>query len=325
MSHNKIPYYYLMYVLVVLTVWGIHMQNTSAWGILSHNLHAMLTMVFGSFVAGSSPEGSASIAYPVFTLYLNIQPDDARNFAFAIQSIGMTSASVYILNKGIKLDWNYIKYVSFSGIFGLVAGTYWVVPLVQPVYAKLVFVSLWLSFGIILFIQNKKIHRKVYDSILKFSKIDIVFLSLFGFTGGVISAIFGTGINIFTFCFLVIYYKVNEKVATPSSIIIMTIETILGFALHSLVLKDVSRLSYDMWLSCIPIVIFFAPLGTYCMSKLSRNGFNNFLYFIFFIQYIGAMYVIRPDVPKIILSLTIITIGMILFLYLGTRQRKREY
>ena len=152
MKHNKIPYYYLFYVAIILIAWVIYMQNTTSWIILTHNMPAMITMVFGSFVAGSSPEGSASIAYPVFTLYLNISPDDARNFAFAIQSIGMTSASIYILNKGLKLDWNYIKYVSLSGAFGLVAGTFWVVPFVQPVYAKLVFVSLWLSFGIILFI-----------------------------------------------------------------------------------------------------------------------------------------------------------------------------
>lgn len=326
MGHQKIPYYYLLYIIVVLTVWLGYMQYSSGWILLSQNMHAMITMIFGSFVAGSSPEGSASIAYPVFTLYLNIQPDDARNFAFAIQSIGMTSASVYILNKGLKLDWNYIKFVSLSGIFGLVAGTYWLVPFVQPLYAKLIFVSLWLSFGIILFIQNKKSHNNVYESILQFTHMDIVYLLIFGFIGGLISAIFGTGINIFTFCFLVIYYKVNEKVATPSSILIMTIETIIGFALHGLVLGDISRLSYEMWLSCIPIVIFFAPLGTYFMSKLSRSGFNNFLYLIFFLQYIGAMYVIRPDAYKIFLSLSIIVAGMLLFFYLSTRKRiKGDY
>lgn len=289
--------------------------------IMSENISVMITMVFGSFVAGSSPEGSASIAYPVFTLYLGILPDVARNFAFAIQSIGMTAASIYILNKKIPLDWNYIKYVTISGLFGLVLGTYYLVPYVPPVYAKLIFVSLWLAFGIILFLMNRQNDRLILDKINDFKNSDIINLLAFGFVGGCISALFGTGINIFTFCFLVIYYKVNEKVATPSSIIIMTVETIAGFALHALILKDISPKTYHMWLSCIPIVIFFAPLGAYLVHRVSRKFFTNFLYFIFFIQYVGAMFVIRPNLNMSLLSGGIIIIGLVLFHIIGKLDR----
>ena len=215
------------------------MNVNNMFSILSENLYVMITMVFGSFVAGSSPEGSASIAYPMFTLYLGVAPDVARNFAFAIQSVGMTAASIYILNKKIALDWNYIIYVSFGGLFGLLFGTYNLVPYIQPMLGKLIFVSLWLAFGIVLYLENRKQTRIIYEKIILFSHSDRINLILFGFIGGGISSLFGTGINIFTFCFLVIYYKVNEKVATPSSIIIMTIETIAGFALHGLVIKDI--------------------------------------------------------------------------------------
>lgn len=285
--------------------------------ILSENVYVMITMVFGSFIAGSSPEGSASIAYPIFTLYLNIVPDVARNFAFAIQSIGMTAASIYIINKKIKVDWNYIAYVSLGGLLGLFLGTFYLVPYVHPVFAKLIFVSLWLAFGIILFLENKKPSRFLYEKIENLRQKDFVYLILFGIAGGFISSLFGTGINIFTFCFLVIYYKVNEKIATPSSIIIMTIETIIGFGLHALYLQDMAPQSYEMWLSCIPIVIFFAPLGTYVMSKLSHQMFSNFLYFIFLVQYIGAIYVIKPDLPMMSLSLCIIIFGVLLFKHIG--------
>ena len=294
------------------------------FSILSENLYVMITMVFGSFVAGSSPEGSASIAYPMFTLYLGVAPDVARNFAFAIQSVGMTAASIYILNKKIALDWNYIIYVSFGGLFGLLFGTYNLVPYIQPMLAKLIFVSLWLAFGIVLYLENRKQTRIIYDKIILFSHSDRINLILFGFIGGGISSLFGTGINIFTFCFLVIYYKVNEKVATPSSIIIMTIETIAGFALHGLVIKDISKESYDMWLSCIPIVIFFAPLGAYVVNKISRITFTNFLYFIFLVQYLGAMFVIRPDLTKSVISIGIVLFGFFFFRYIGSIHRKIE-
>jgi uncharacterized membrane protein YfcA len=236
----------------------------------------------------------------------------------------MTAASIYILNKKIALDWNYIIYVSFGGLFGLLFGTYNLVPYIQPMVAKLIFVSLWLAFGIVLYLENRKQTRIIYEKIILFSHSDRINLILFGFIGGGISSLFGTGINIFTFCFLVIYYKVNEKVATPSSIIIMTIETIAGFALHGLVIKDISKESYDMWLSCIPIVIFFAPLGAYVVNKISRITFTNFLYFIFLVQYLGAMFVIRPDLTKSVISIGIVLFGFFFFRYIGSIQRKIE-
>jgi uncharacterized membrane protein YfcA len=324
LKNKKYPFIYWFYLIVVITAWFWYMNVNNMFSILSENLYVMITMVFGSFVAGSSPEGSASIAYPMFTLYLGVAPDVARNFAFAIQSVGMTAASIYILNKKIALDWNYIIYVSFGGLFGLLFGTYNLVPYIQPMLAKLIFVSLWLAFGIVLYLENRKQTRIIYEKIILFSHSDRINLILFGFIGGGISSLFGTGINIFTFCFLVIYYKVNEKVATPSSIIIMTIETIAGFALHGLVIKDISKESYDMWLSCIPIVIFFAPLGAYVVNKISRITFTNFLYFIFLVQYLGAMFVIRPDLTKSVISIGIVLFGFFFFRYIGSIQRKIE-
>jgi uncharacterized membrane protein YfcA len=278
-------------------------------------------MIFGAFVAGSSPEGSAAIAYPVFTLILKISPDVARNFAFAIQSIGMTSASLLILGLKIKLDWKYITYVTLGGIFGLIVGTYWIVPLISASIAKLFFVSLWLSFGLILWNENRKPERQVYDKIQNFSKNDIYYLLIFGIIGGVISSIFGTGINIFTFCLMTVYYRINEKVAVPSSIIIMTIETIVGFFLHRHIIGDFQTQAYEMWLVCIPFVIIFAPLGSFVMSRLPRKGIATFLYFILFIQYFGAIWVIKPNLFQIMLSLFTLLAGVLIFLYLSQKSK----
>jgi uncharacterized protein len=48
------------------------MLSNNGFELYKTNWEAALTMLFGSFIAGSSPEGSASIAYPVFTLLLKI-------------------------------------------------------------------------------------------------------------------------------------------------------------------------------------------------------------------------------------------------------------
>lgn len=318
---RRLPVLYFIFLIGVLSVWGWYVSTLPDLSILTRRWAASLTMVLGSFIAGSSPEGSAAISYPVFTLLLNIPPPVARNFSFAIQSIGMTSASLLILGLRVRVDWNYIRYVTLGGVFGLVLGTYYVVPLISPVAAKLFFVSLWLSFGITLWRENRKATRRVVDAIEPFGPPDQVRLVLFGLVGGIISSIFGTGINIFTFCLVTIYYRLNEKVATPSSVIIMTIETLLGFFLHAGILGDFSRESFELWLACIPVVVFFAPLGAFVITRLPRQLIARLLYMILFVQFIGAILVIRPSAPQLLLCALTLSAGLGLFAYIARLQR----
>lgn len=321
LHEKKVPYLYFAFLFLVLIVWSFFVFSNDLLYYISKHWPAVLTMVFGSFVAGSSPEGSAAIAYPVYTLILKIQPAVARNFAFAIQSLGMTAASLLILGLKLKLDWNYIKYVTIAGAFGLIFGTYYVVPLISPPMAKLFFVSLWLSFGLVLWYENRHPERSVYDSIQNFGRSDIGRLLLFGFIGGIISSIFGTGINIFTFCLMTIYYGISEKVAVPSSVLIMTMETLLGFFIHAGVIKDFQQLAFEMWIACIPFVIIFAPLGAFVVSKLPRKAIATFLYFILIIQFFGAMWVIKPNGSQLLMCGITLAFGLGLFVYLA-RNRK---
>lgn len=313
MKLSHFPKYYWFYLIIVLSTWFWYMGNNNLYHILEEHIYVMITMVFGSFIAGSSPEGSASIAYPIFTLYLDVAPETARNFAFAIQSVGMTAASIYIWNKKLPFDRNYVKYVTLGGVFGLILGTFFLAPYIQAKIAKLSFVSIWLSFGMILYYLHLVGSKNTMSKIASLQVADTLILLMLGLIGGFISSIFGTGINIFSFCFVVIYYGMDEKIAAKSSIIIMTIETILGFALHALILKDMNEISYQMWLSCIPIVIFFAPLGTYVLSKISNKTFANFLYFIFLVQYVGAIYVIKPNLYLMAISVAIIILSIFVF------------
>lgn len=318
---KKIPKLYIGFYLLVISAWLIYVTQNQLFYYIEKHIWAVVTMIFGSFIAGSSPEGSAAVAYPVFTLLLDIKPAVARNFAFAIQSIGMTAASLLILGLRIKVDWNYIKYVTIGGAFGLIFGTYYVVPLISPPMAKLFFVSLWLSFGIVLWRENSKPTRRVHDLIENFQKSDILRLLFFGLIGGIISSIFGTGINIFTFCLMTIYYGINEKVAVPSSIIIMSIETLLGFFIHAGVMNDFQSEAFEMWIACIPFVIIFAPLGSFVVSKLPRTAIANFLNIILFVQFVGAMWVIKPNAFQLtICGLTLLS-GLVLFFFLSKNAR----
>jgi uncharacterized membrane protein YfcA len=323
MKIKKLPWLYLSFFIIVVSSWAWYMFSTNSFHLYLKHGYALLTMIFGSFIAGSSPEGSAAIAYPIFTLLLKIPPAEARNFSFAIQSIGMSGATLLILSLKIKVEWDYIKYVTLGGVFGLIFGTYYIVPLISPPLAKLFFVSLWLSFGLVLLNENRKPKREIFDSIFNFGKSDMVRLLFFGLVGGMISSIFGTGINIFSFCFMTIYYRINEKVAVPSSVIIMTIETLLGFFLHAGIIKDFKSLSFEMWLVCVPFVAFFAPLGAFVINKVPRKAVASFLCFILILQFFGAMWVIKPNLLQLGMSLTVLFAGLTVFIYLARMKRPK--
>jgi len=314
---TRIPWIYLIFLSIVMFGWFYYMLQNDSFEIYTRQWATVLTMIFGSFIAGASPEGSAAVAYPIFTLILNIDPPVARNFAFAIQSIGMTSASLLIIGMRLKVDWNYIIFVTIGGVVGLFLGTYYVVPYVSPVQAKLFFVSLYLSFGVALWLQNRRSQRQVFDRIENFENSDKGRLIIFGLVGGIISSIFGTGINIFTFCLMTIYYRVSEKVATPSSVIIMTIETILGLFIHTQLIKDFQPEAFEIWLACVPFVAVFAPLGAFVISKMPRKGIATLLYWILIIQFFGAMLVIKPSLIQLSLCMLVLASGIGLFSYLA--------
>jgi uncharacterized protein len=318
---TRIPWIYLIFLLTVLSIWFWYMIEENSFEIYTRQWATVITMIFGSFIAGASPEGSAAIAYPIFTLILKIAPPVARNFAFAIQSIGMTSATLLIIGMRLKVDWNYIIFVTIGGVFGLFLGTYYVVPYVSPVQAKLFFVSLYLSFGIALWMQNLRPQREVFDKIENFKNSDKGRLIIFGLVGGIISSIFGTGINIFTFCLMTIYYRVSEKVATPSSVIIMTIETILGLFIHTQLINDFQPEAFEIWLACVPFVAVFAPLGAFVISKMPRKGIATLLYIILIVQFFGAIIVIKPSLIQLSICGLILMLGIGLFSYLA-RVRK---
>jgi hypothetical protein len=76
-----------------------------------------------------------------------------------------------------------------------------------------------------------------------------------------------------------------------------------------------------MWLACIPIVAFFAPLGSFVISKLPRKAIATFLYIILIVQFIGAMWVLRPSLQHIGFSAITLVTGIATFAYLANLKR----
>ena len=325
-------------MVLVFIIWLVYMFVANKWYLFIDNWYMSITMIFGSFVAGASSEGGGAIAFPVMTLFFKIPPDVARNFSFAIQSIGMTAAAYLIIKRKIKIEKTYLLLASIGGSIGIVLSTYFVVPYVHPKYAKMMFVTFWLSFAIILYLINHIHNRDVRDTLPNLQINDKLVIIFIGLLGGGLSAILGSGIDILTFAFVTMRYQLSEKVATPTSVVLMAGNTLVGFALHTLIIQDFTMASVpsfegaalNYWLVCIPVVIIGAPFGAYFISTRTRNFVIYFLYIIIVVQFISAILILRPQGDLIWFTAGIFITGILFFMFFGgllkrkPKQNKKE-
>ncbi len=322
---SKITIRILVPILLVILIWAIYMFAQNSWHLFSELWFMSVTMVFGSFIAGASAEGGGAVAFPVMTLLFKIPPEVARNFSLAIQSVGMTTASYLILVKRFKVEFAYLIPASIGGTIGIVLGTYYLVPLIPAPFAKMLFVTFWLSFGLVLFYINVIYKRKINDRLPKlgwFEKLTIVFV---GLIGGGLSALLGSGLDIFSFSYVTMRYHLSEKVATSTSVIIMAINSIAGFILHYFIIHDFGQQEFNYWLVSIPVVVFGAPLGAYFINNRTRGFIAKFLYIVILAQFIGALFIIRPKGGLLIFSLLVFVFGIVFFFGFSWLSKKVKF
>jgi uncharacterized membrane protein YfcA len=245
---------------------------------------------------------------------VHIKPTIARNFSLAIQSIGMTAAALLIYYNKIKVEYRYVLLISIGGAIGMVIGTIFIAPYMNPAFVKILFVTFWLSFGFVLFFVNEIKKRSVEKSLPQLNLSNRITINLVGLVGGIISSLLGSGIDIFSFSYLTLRHQVSEKVATPTSVVIMAINSIVGFTLHLFVLNDFGVTEFNYWMVSIPIVLIGAPLGAYLINKRTREFVSRFLYIIITVQFIGAFLIIKPTGLLLVFSGLIFLTGILLFL-----------
>mmetsp|Transcript_15140 Transcript_15140/g.19849 ORF Transcript_15140/g.19849 Transcript_15140/m.19849 type:complete len:394 (-) Transcript_15140:478-1659(-) len=249
-----------------------------------------LTMLFGSMIAGATSEGGASVAFPVMTLAFGIAPAIARDFSFMIQSFGMTAAGFTILVMRVQIEYNSLIFTSLGGLIGIILGLEYVAPSLTPAYSKMYFVVIWFAFAFSLYQLNRLYGRKVYMKIpnwedgvlIRCGPVSLnwkaVVLFAFGILGGIFSAMSGSGIDICSFACLTLLFRVSEKVATPTSVLLMAGNTCIGFLYREFGMGGAEPESYKYLLVCIPIVVLGAPLGSMVGSHFHRLVLASFVY-----------------------------------------------
>jgi uncharacterized membrane protein YfcA len=300
------------------------------------NWFMSVTMVFGSFIAGSTAAGGGAVAFPVMTLIFDVHPSCARNFSLAIQSVGMTAAAFAIWRCRIPVERNAILYGSLGGAAGVILGTFFVVPLfTNPSYTKMFFASVWLSFALALYLVNRDRDREIFHRIVDFEPLRAgSVLMAAGFLGGVVTSITGSGLDILVFSLLALRYRICETVATPTSVVLMAFNSVVGFLSHLFLtatpadgvaywMGDFQKEALYYLLVCIPVVVIGAPAGARFIRDKSRKFVAGILYVSIILQFVGALFVVKPSGGLQAFSFSVFVVGAGLFLFLALSGRNR--
>jgi uncharacterized membrane protein YfcA len=311
---------YWLICLLILVLWTIEMFRFELWGIFNEYWPLSVTMVLGSFVAGATAEGGGAVAFPVFTKLFSIAPDNARNFSFMIQSIGMTMAGAYIFLSKIPILKRVLIYGLLGGIPGIVVGSEFLS--ISGSAPKLLFSFIAALFGFFL-LYNRFVLKHQPHVTLDYSPQNQLILITVGFVGGLVSSIVGVGIDILIFITLTLGFRINEKISTPTTVILMGLLSVVGFFYHAAVLQDIEPEVCNYWMSCIPVVIFGAPLGAYACNLIKRDHLIYGLLSLIAIELISTVILIPIENQQWILlavSIPICTLFFILLLLLGKRR-----
>ena len=206
-------------------------------------------------------EGGGAVAFPVMTLAFSISPAIARDFSLMIQSVGMTAATFTIFWMRIQLEWRSIIFCSTGAILGMILGLEFIDPKLTPPQKKMGFVSIWFAFAFALFLLNRYHKRKTFKIIPEFKAWKAGVLLFTGFLGGIFSAVAGSGVDICSFSILTLFFRVSEKTATPTSVVLMAGNTVVGFYWRQVMMEAIDIDSYHYLAVCAPIVVLGAPLG----------------------------------------------------------------
>ncbi len=290
---------YPIALAVVYLTWLTYMATSDRWGLFAEHWPVSLTMSLGSFVAGATAEGGAAVAFPVFTKVLHIEPTTARTFGLLIQSVGMTMAALVIVVRRVTILPRVILWVSLGGVAGQVIGTFWV-GLASP-YSKILFTFVATVFGVALAVSRWALKWNPLRSMPGWGKAHRTTFVALGVAGGIVAANTGSGIDMVTFIVLTLAIGIDEKVSTPTTVVIMAINSVVGTMLHAFVVRDVG-IAFEYWLVAVPIVVIGAPFGAYFASKATRDQIIWLLLTLITIELISTLWLVPFSRTAIIVT-----------------------
>jgi uncharacterized membrane protein YfcA len=299
MERRQIARRWIIFPLVLGLLWGVWAAAMTAggwWSLFEARWPMALTMVFGSFVAGSTPAGGGAVAYPVFTKVLAIPSADAALFGLMIQAVGMSMATLFILTRGIRINVPVWRSTVIGAVPGVMIGLAFVS--LPPNVPRLTFSCLLLVFAVTLYRSHWKRKHRPENEIAGWSMRDGLRFTLTGFVGGVVASQLGSGVDMLCFMVMTIGYGLNERIAVPTSVVIMATVSVVGF-MFRMILPQPIGVVWEYWAVAAPVVAVGAPLGAWVASRIHSNAILLFVFVLILAEVISTGLLVPINGPRL--------------------------
>ncbi len=214
--------------------------------------------------------GGGTVGFPILVLAFHEPATLGRDFSFAVQSIGMTSAGILILCRKQPLEWVLLRWSLLGSLIGTPLGILYVAPLVPGFVIKVVFAIVWASFGVLHLYRTRQICANIGETPVAhaFDRVAGFWIGLG--SGATVAAITGVGIDMVLYTVMVLLMRSDLKTAIPSSVIVMAFTSLVGIATKNLV-TGVQPGVFENWLAAAPVVALGAPLGVFIVDRIGRK------------------------------------------------------
>ncbi|NLI78806.1 MAG: sulfite exporter TauE/SafE family protein [Candidatus Riflebacteria bacterium] len=300
--------------VVVLVVWALYLALGPGFAFLQDLWPVSATMAFGSFVAGATAEGGGAVAFPVFTKVLHLPASTARDFALAIQSVGMTCGALLIARSGYRFLEPVFWWTLAGAAPAVLVGLTWVAPLVVPPYPKIFFTMFTLAFGGFLVWMNRRPRILRTRVACDHGRRRLEFVAA-GVVGGLAASIVGSGADVVLFILLCLRYDVDEKVGTRTTVFLMAAVSLIGFGFLALSGR-LAPAVWPMWLAAVPIVAFGAPLGALFCSWQKREHVVGFLIGLILLEFATTVWLVPFDASAVGFSAAFLATAFVAMLLL---------
>ncbi len=239
------------------------------WHTLREHWPITVAMTLGSYVAGSTPMGGGTVGFPILVLLFEQPANLGRDFSFAIQSIGMLSASIFIFSRRIPVATSMLAGAMIASLIGTPVGLQWIAPHVSDLAIKLVFAIIWASFGVLHLFKAREFcaYSGISPHTARTDFLTGFMVALLAST--TVSAISGVGIDMILYATLVLLFRCDLKVAIPTSVVIMAFTSLVGIGFRTATGSILPGV-FENWLAAAPIVALGAPLGVFVVNLIGR-------------------------------------------------------
>lgn len=227
----------------ITVVWLVYVTGWGHWGRVTERWVAALTMVFGSFVAGSTPQGGGAVAFPVFTKVLDIPAPVARTFSLCVQAVGMGAATASVVINRRPVVWRAVRTATPVAVVAFLATAYLAGDPSEPfwpstlpgAYVKMTFTLVIAALAVVVYLGWRLPVRQVAPTLPKDNTRVTAALVVAGLLGGGAASLVGSGADVMIYLCVVVLFGIDARVGVPTSVIPMAALSVVGLVLYGIV------------------------------------------------------------------------------------------